>query len=73
MWGGGGVQGKGHGQIRFKITYWPFDLLYSKPRKSTLVSWFRFIALPLLYIAKHVLKDPSPANKAFERGRGRCW
>lgn len=35
---GAGVQGKGHGKIRIKAQYYPFETLYSKPRKATMVS-----------------------------------
>ncbi len=31
------LQGKGHGRIRVKATYWPFQMIYSKPRKATMV------------------------------------
>ena len=30
-------QGKGEGRLRLIATYWPFDLLYSKPREATMV------------------------------------
>lgn len=32
-----GVQGKGEGQLELKMTYFPFELLYSKPRDASLV------------------------------------
>ena len=32
------LQGKGEGRLRLRATYWPFDLLYSKPREATMVS-----------------------------------
>ncbi len=32
------LQGKGHGKIRLKTTYWPFTTIYSKPRKASKVS-----------------------------------
>ena len=35
------LQGKGEGRLRLIATYWPFDLLYSKPREATMV-----LALP---------------------------
>ena len=31
------LQGKGEGRLRLIATYWPFDLLYSKPREATMV------------------------------------
>lgn len=31
------LQGKGHGKIRLKTTYWPFTTIYSKPRKASKV------------------------------------
>ena len=31
------LQGKGEGRLRLRATYWPFDLLYSKPREATMV------------------------------------
>lgn len=31
------LQGKGEGQLELKITYFPFELLYSKPRDASLV------------------------------------
>ncbi len=30
-------QGKGEGQLNLKVTYFPFELLYSKPRDASLV------------------------------------
>ena len=30
-------QGKGEGQLQLKVTYFPFELLYSKPRDASLV------------------------------------
>jgi hypothetical protein len=33
----GGWQGKGEGQLELKVTYFPFELLYSKPRDASLV------------------------------------
>lgn len=30
-------QGKGEGRLHLVSTYWPFDLLYSKPREATMV------------------------------------
>ena len=32
-----GWQGKGEGELQLKITYFPFELLYSKPRDASLV------------------------------------
>lgn len=32
------LQGKGHGTIRLQVRYWPFSMLYSKPREATMVS-----------------------------------
>ena len=31
------VQGKGRGKLRLKITYWPFEKLYSEPRPAKTV------------------------------------
>ncbi len=31
------LQGKGEGQVQLRITYFPFELLYSKPRDASLV------------------------------------
>ena len=31
------LQGSGEGQVQLKITYFPFELLYSKPRDASLV------------------------------------
>jgi len=32
------MQGKGEGQVQLRITYFPFELLYAKPRDASLVS-----------------------------------
>lgn len=31
------AQGKGEGQLQLKLTYFPFELLYSRPRDASLV------------------------------------
>lgn len=31
------MQGKGEGQVQLRITYFPFELLYAKPRDASLV------------------------------------
>lgn len=31
------LQGKGEGQVQLRMTYFPFELLYSKPRDASLV------------------------------------
>ena len=31
------MQGKGEGQVQLKLTYFPFELLYSRPRDASLV------------------------------------
>ena len=43
------LQGKGEGRLRLTATYWPFDLLYSKPREATMVR-----ALPCAMWEKYV-------------------
>ncbi len=31
------LQGSGEGQVQLRVTYFPFELLYSKPRDASLV------------------------------------
>ena len=48
---GMGWQGKGEGQLELKITYFPFELLYSKPRDASLVC--ARAPHPLIFIGLH--------------------
>ena len=41
------LQGSGEGQVQLRVTYFPFELLYSKPRDASLVRPASLSFLPL--------------------------
>ena len=49
------LQGKGEGQVQLRITYFPFELLYSKPRDASLVGAPEVLSSPSmqLHAARH--------------------
>ena len=48
------LQGSGEGQVQLRVTYFPFELLYSKPRDASLVRPALMSFLPLgSLLSKH--------------------
>ncbi|KAK9786169.1 hypothetical protein WJX73_007640 [Symbiochloris irregularis] len=52
---GMGVQGKGCGKIKLKVTYWPFDLLYKQPREAKMGA----VLVHLKHATNVVAADPN--------------
>ena len=55
-----GLQGKGEGQLELKITYFPFELLYSKPRDASLVRARALHSTHFRWPSRHSSHPPVP-------------
>ena len=57
------LQGEGMGKVRLKVTYWPFDLLYSKPRDAKSVRTASCVCSQYVSVAT-VIHRPAPNGAA---------